>query len=148
MPHDQFWRQLLWFWLVGQWLGGFGDRGARACKFTLTRPGADVCARCGGRCYLTDWRGQELTLSTAPTLAAANADLHQLALAVLQDVTADAATSARMPEGALRAAGWLNPAPAAADVGYSGTPPPPRRNMALPYMANQNIPPISNILTM
>ena len=44
---------------------------------------------------ITDWRGQELTLSTgpSPTLAAANADLHQRALAVLQDTSADAATN-------------------------------------------------------
>ena len=45
---------------------------------------------------ITDWRGQELTLSTgtSSTLAAANADLHQLALAVLQDGSLDAIANA------------------------------------------------------
>jgi inositol-phosphate phosphatase/L-galactose 1-phosphate phosphatase/histidinol-phosphatase len=44
---------------------------------------------------ITDWRGQELSLSnrTSSTLAAANADLHQRALAVLQDTSADAAAN-------------------------------------------------------
>jgi fructose-1,6-bisphosphatase/inositol monophosphatase family enzyme len=44
---------------------------------------------------ITDWQGQDLTISSGrtPVLAAANADLHQRALAVLQDTSADAAAN-------------------------------------------------------